>query len=181
MKRQYLMQLLEAYLSVDGEEMRFKDQMLSFIKNNKDCFERSLAIGHVTASSWLVNKDNTKALLLHHAKLGKWFQLGGHSDGNPNTLEVAITEAKEESGLTYIQPIMTSIFDIDIHSIPENSKEKEHLHYDVRFLLQATQNEEVKMNRESKQLLWITKDPSSLPTDSRSVVRMFEKWVCETT
>lgn len=177
MKRQYLIQLLEMYLPSCKEEIDFKGQMLNFIKSNEDCFERSLAAGHITASSWLINADGSKALLMHHAKLDKWFQLGGHSDGNPNTLEVSMTEAKEESGLTSIRPVTTSIFDIDIHLIPDNPKEKAHFHYDVRFLLQTETEEEIKMNRESKQLLWISKDPGSLPTDNPSVVRMFTKWL----
>lgn len=180
MKRKNLLALLERYTSFHKEEVDFKIEMLNFINNNENCFERALTTGHITASAWLINKDNTKALLLHHAKLGKWFQLGGHADGNPNTLEVAINEAQEESGLTAIHPLSNSIFDIDIHLIPENSKEKEHIHYDVRFLLQAD-SEEVKMNRESKQLLWISKDPSGLPTDNPSVVRMFNKWLQITT
>ena len=46
--------------------------MLTFIKDHDDCFERSLAIGHITASAWLLNKAQTHALLMHHAKLDRW-------------------------------------------------------------------------------------------------------------
>lgn len=177
MKRQPLIQLLEMYTPSGKEEMDFKIRMLNFINASENCFERTLSIGHITASSWLLNKDGSKALLMHHRKLDKWFQLGGHSDGDPNTLEVAIKEAKEESGLTSIRSVTPFIFDIDIHMIPENAKEKEHFHYDVRFLLQTDKEEEIKINQESKQLLWISKDSSSLPTDNPSVVRMFTKWL----
>jgi 8-oxo-dGTP pyrophosphatase MutT (NUDIX family) len=151
--------------------------MLSFIDQNINCFERSLEIGHITASSWLLNKDGSHALLLHHAKLNNWFQLGGHCDGDTDVLAVALKEAQEESGILHIVPVDTDIFDIDIHLIPENSREKAHYHYDIRFLLQVVSDEVVIQNRESKELRWIEKRADTLPTQNPSVVRMFNKWI----
>lgn len=169
--------LLKQYTPHDSDEQKFKQQMLDFIAQNLDCFKRALASGHITASAWLVNRDNTKALLMHHAKLDNWFQLGGHCDSDPDVLAVAIKEAQEESGITGIVPVSDAIFDIDIHLIPANSHSKAHYHYDVRFLLKTMGDESIVQNRESKELRWITKDRSKLPTMSRSVVRMFDKWV----
>ena len=57
-------------------------------------------------------------LLMHHTKLDKWFQLGGHCDGDPDVINVAIKEASEESGIKNIKPLSLEIFDIDIHLIP---------------------------------------------------------------
>lgn len=170
-----LLTLLERYQPTQ-EEAEFKKRMIDFFKRYSDCFERSLQIGHFTASAWLLNKKGDKALLMHHMKLDQWFQVGGHCDGEKNVLAVALKEAQEESGIDAIEPVSTEIFDIDIHTIPANKKEQEHDHYDVRFLLRVTSDQEVVQNRESKELRWIGKDPSELPTDSRSVVRMFEKW-----
>jgi 8-oxo-dGTP pyrophosphatase MutT (NUDIX family) len=172
-----LIQLLENYNPIFPEEIVFKKDMLAFVSEHHNCFERSLSIGHITASAWLLNKDRTKALLTHHAKLGKWFQLGGHCDGNPHVVAVAIKEAQEESGIKNIVPVSQEIFDIDIHLIPENKKEKAHYHYDVRFLLCVTSDEEIKQNKESKELRWIGQNKTDLPTDNLSVVRMFNKWI----
>ena len=119
----------------------------------------------------------SKALLMHHNKLDIWVQVGGHCDGNPNVLEVAIKEAQEESGINGIEPVSEEIFDIDIHLIPGNTREKEHYHYDVRFLLQVTSDEQIVQNRESKELRWIGKKLTSLPTQNPSIIRMFNKWV----
>jgi len=47
----------------------------------------------------LIDSKGERVLLTHHKKLGKWLQLGGHSDGNSNMLDVALKEAKEESML----------------------------------------------------------------------------------
>ncbi len=176
MKRSALTTLLHNYHPTAPEEIIFKESMLQFMAAHEDCFERTLEIGHFTASCWLLNKDGDKALLLHHAKLDRWFQLGGHCDGDSDVLAVAIKEAQEESGIMGISPVSEEIFDIDIHPIPENKRDKAHDHYDVRFLLQVTSDEDIVSNRESKELRWIGKNRSELPTDNPSVVRMFQKW-----
>lgn len=179
MHRLNLMKLLDNYHPIDEDEIGFKQQMISFVKEHADCFERSLEIGHVTASAWILSRDGAQALLLHHAKLNSWFQLGGHCDGDSDVLAVAIKEAQEESGIENIVPVSTDIFDIDIHLIPANSREKAHDHYDVRFLLQVASDEQVVQNSESKELRWIEKNPEALPTQRRSVVRMFDKWIAK--
>jgi len=177
MNKQTLINMLHEYHPSAPEELTYKATMLAFIEAHDDCFERSLAIGHITASAWLVNKEQTHALLMHHTKLDRWFQLGGHCDGDSDVLGVAIKEAQEESGIQHIAPLSDKIFDIDIHLIPANSKEKEHYHYDVRFLLQVTSDEQMVQNSESKELRWIGKNRNELPTNELSVVRMFDKWI----
>ena len=172
-----LNKLLQNYMPHDTWEQECKNRMLQFIKDYPNCFERSLDIGHFTGSAWLLNPDQTKALLTHHTKLDKWVQLGGHCDGNPDILTVAITEAQEESGIQYIAPVSKTIFDIDIHLVPARGEQKEHYHYDVRFLLQAIETESFIQNHESKELRWISKNRNDLPTSSRSVVRIFDKWL----
>jgi 8-oxo-dGTP pyrophosphatase MutT (NUDIX family) len=177
MHRQNLKNLLKNYHPTDQAEKISKEKMLTFLDENPDCFKRTLQIGHITASAWLLNHDRSQALLMHHAKLNVWVQLGGHCDGESDALAVAIKEAQEESGIQNIVPVNSEIFDIDIHLIPENSREKAHYHYDVRFLLQVVGDQNFIQNRESKELRWIGKDRSELPTQAQSVVRMFDKWV----
>lgn len=177
MHRQKLLTLLTNYHPTNQAEIAFKQEILAFIRAHPDCFERTLPIGHITASAWLMSKDGTHALLMHHTKLDKWFQLGGHCDGDSDVLAVAIKEAQEESGIQGIAPVSPEIFDIDVHLIPENPREKAHFHYDIRFLLQVTSDEDIIQNSESKELRWIGKNRSELPTEGKSVGRMFEKWI----
>lgn len=174
--RTQILKLLAHYQPVDDAEIEFKPRMIEFAFSNEHCFERSLSVGHFTGSSWLLSKDGSKALLMHHRKLDRWFQLGGHADGESDLLAVAIKEAQEESGITSISSVSPEIFDIDVHELPATSKDAAHLHYDVRFLLQVTSDEEFVLNSESKELRWISKNASELPTSERSVTRMFEKW-----
>lgn len=168
--------LLESYSSPYIEEKFYKERMLEVINNIDNCFSRKCRIGHFTASAFLLNKEKTHALLMHHAKLDQWMQLGGHCDDDPDVLRVSIKEAQEESGIQDIKPITPHIFDIDIHLIPTNPKDEAHYHFDIRFLLHAYMNDTFYKNHESKELRWIAKDSDNIPGDSYSVKRMFKKW-----
>src|ERR1019366_3306840 len=112
-----LLDKLRAYRPSDAHEARMAEQLRLFVEAHADCFERSLAIGHVTGSAWIVDRDRTHTLLTHHRKLDKWLQLGGHADGDLDILRVALREAREESGLEAIRPVSEEIFDVDIHTI----------------------------------------------------------------
>lgn len=177
MDKSLLLSQLAQYAPTDPYEIACKQRIITFINQHPDCFERSLACGHITASCWLVNKDLSKALLMHHAKLNMWVQLGGHCDGDPDVLAVAIKEAQEESGIQNIVPVSSEIFDLDIHVLPAHSKEADTLHYDVRFLLKVAGDKDIIQNEESKELRWIGKNRAELPTKEESVVRLFRKWI----
>jgi 8-oxo-dGTP pyrophosphatase MutT (NUDIX family) len=114
-------------------------------------------------------------LLIHHAKLDRWLQPGGHADGDPDVLRVALREAQEESGLLNLAPVSPAIFDIDIHAIPARGSEPEHFHYDVRFLLEADRTAPLVMNREAKDMAWVRLDEVTSLTNEWSVLRMVEK------
>lgn len=156
MHRNQLITQLENYNPELEVEKEFRVRFLDFVRNHEDCFLRSQLSGHITGSAWITNSDRSKFLMTHHAKLDKWLQLGGHADGEADILKVALKEAQEESGLSKIKVISSKIFDIDIHTIPGRKGVPEHLHYDVRFLLQADDNDELTINRESKNLAWLT-------------------------
>jgi hypothetical protein len=177
MIRDNLLALLKSYNPKNNHEILCKNDITSFVKNNENCFERSLEIGHVTASSWLLDYRSQHALLTHHRKLNKWMQLGGHCDGDSDVLRVSIKEAVEESGIEDIVAVNNNIFDIDIHFIPTNKQVPGHYHYDIRFLLQARNNQPFKISDESNALRWVSKDRSAMPTDDDSVIRMFNKWI----
>jgi 8-oxo-dGTP pyrophosphatase MutT (NUDIX family) len=158
------------------EEKSFKSEMTAFYKKYENCFERSCVEGHFTASAWVVNGNNSAFLLMHHKKLDKWLQLGGHCDGNEDVLSVAIKEVQEESGMKNIKPLSDGIFDIDVHFIPAYKNIPPHKHLDVRFLLQADIGEILIKNHESIELRWFSRN-DVLPTTEHSIMRMYEKWL----
>jgi 8-oxo-dGTP pyrophosphatase MutT (NUDIX family) len=114
-------------------------------------------------------------LLTHHRKLNKWLQLGGHADGVEDLLQVAVTEAREESGILQFVVLEHDIFDIDIHMIPARKNEPEHFHFDVRYLLRAV-TEAYTVSDESHDLAWIDTSMMSTLTTESSMIRMAVKW-----
>ena len=175
MQRNSLLQSLENYQPSTQEETLFKEQMIDFVQANPACFERSLLIGHITGSAWIVDKSRQFTLLTHHRKLDKWFQPGGHCDGDSDVLNVAMKEALEETGLSDIQTISSNIFDIDIHEIPERKGVPKHLHYDVRYLLEADTNEPLIISSESSDLAWVELTNVVKLNNSESIMRMVFK------
>jgi 8-oxo-dGTP pyrophosphatase MutT (NUDIX family) len=149
-----ILELLESYKCIIESEKLIKKRFIEFVKKNEDCFERNLEVGHITASAFIFDPNNYKTLLLHHKKLNKWLQPGGHCDGDKDTLSVAIKEVFEETGLVIINQAQP-IFDLDIHMIPENKGIPEHEHFDVRYLLLADSKIPLIQNHETNQLKWV--------------------------
>lgn len=175
MKRHSLLTLLRKYTPFDPEEQTMWLDTIRFVEENPDCFERWLSIGHVTGSAWIIDESRTSVLLMHHRKLNKWFQPGGHADGDPDILRVAMKEAQEETGLETVRILSSSIFDVDVHLIPANAKEAAHYHYDIRFLFSADSKQSLTINSESKDLVWVPLSEVEQYNNSNSILRMVRK------
>lgn len=112
--------------------------------------------GHITGSAFIYDPLEKRILLLHHKKLNRWLQPGGHSDSNPDIVATATREVLEETGVTEFECDKT-IFDIDIHEFPaREGKNPKHYHYDVRFLFIVDSNKPLVRNiEETNDLKWI--------------------------
>ncbi len=150
------------------------ERFVDLVATDARCFERDNWHGHITGSAWVVDPAGERALLTHHRKLGIWVQLGGHSDGDPDTLQVAQREAREESGLAVDVLDDGAIFDLDIHNIPARGTDPEHLHYDVRFRLRA-RSTAFTVSDESFDLRWLRFERIHEETVDASVMRMVDK------
>lgn len=175
MHRQPLIELLHAYAARYPEERATTERFLDFVCRNRRCFDRDLWEGHVTGSAWLVDAAEERVLLTHHRKLGRWMQLGGHCDGNPLPLRVAVQEAREESGID-VTPLSAQVFDLDVHAIPARRQDPEHLHFDVRFALRVVGSDAFRVSDESLDLAWVAVERLEDYTDEESVLRMARKW-----
>lgn len=176
MNRAILIEVLKSYRSTFEEEINFKTQFLDLLKDN-DCFLRSRLNGHMTASCWVTDQTKKNVLLLHHKKLNRWLQPGGHSDGDEDLINVASKELEEETGLMHYS-CSTDIFDIDIHQIPRKKDIPAHLHYDIRFSYIADKPDEFKKNHESIDLKWVNlEDVHDLCNNEKSIMRMVNKTI----
>jgi len=175
MHRRPLLSLLSAYRAHGADDEAACARIARFVEEHEDCFERTLLVGHVTGSAWIVDPSRSRCLLTHHRKLDRWLQLGGHADGDPDVPAVAMREAREESGLASLRVVTTAVFDCDVHWIPERKAEPGHYHHDVRFLLEADPDEMLVVSEESKELAWV--DLADVPrlSGDDSVARMVAK------
>jgi len=177
--RKPLLDALARYAALHADEAACAERLAAFVRAHPDCFERSCVPGHVTGSAWILSPDRSHFLLTHHRKLGRWLQLGGHADGDPDPAAVALREAREESGLAelaFLWPTAPGVpFDLDIHEIPARGSEPAHLHHDVRYLLVAAPGQSLAVSDESHDLRWFPCDGASQVCAEPSLVRMAEK------
>lgn len=166
---------LQAASVHDREVAAHRDEILTFIDAYPDVAHRSCTSGHLTGSALVVDATGTRTLLMLHRKLGRWFQPGGHADGDTNLAAVALKEAREETGLSGLRVLPVAI-DVDVHTVHPPA-EPPHLHLDTRFLVVALADAVEEANEESLALRWVTEselddlDPPIDPSTRRLVAR----------
>jgi 8-oxo-dGTP pyrophosphatase MutT (NUDIX family) len=174
--RGQLVAALRSYKTSFPEEKDFIPRFLSLLQNFDHCYKRSLLSGHMTGSALITNSQKDSILLVHHKKLNRWLQPGGHADGQENILNVARREGEEETGIRHLELLDQNPFDIDIHLIPPNNKDQSHFHFDIRFLFLARNMDDVVKNEESNKIEWAPIDRiSDYVGKNRSISRMCEK------
>lgn len=140
-----LQEQLEQYHPFNEQEERDKKVMLQLLKTQPDIFTRENEVAHFTASSWLLNREHTKVLMIYHNIYHSWSWTGGHADGEKDLLAVAIKEAQEETGVKEIQTVDDAIFSIEMLTVDGHEKRgryvPSHLHLNVTYLLEADEAE----------------------------------------
>jgi len=134
---------LAALNPADVREGEDRDRMIAFARRHANPFDRSIPEGHFTGSGLVMSEDGSAVLLLHHIKLHRWLQPGGHGEPGETLGEaVASREVAEETGLApRLHPAAVRPFDVDIHSIPARKQDPEHEHLDLRYLFVADPGE----------------------------------------
>jgi len=153
---------LAGHVPADAEERADLQRMRSFVGRYRNPFDRRLGEGHLTGSALLIDHAGARIALLHHRKLDRWLQPGGHAEAHERDGgEVALREAHEETGLSglSLHPHAPRPLDVDIHEIPARPGEPAHLHLDLRYLICAPENAELRLaESEAHQIRWFSWD-----------------------
>lgn len=133
----HLAALLSAFDPPDPQQEAYQRRMMELASDDGDPTSRhTYAPGHFTASGFIAAPNGAGLLLVHHQKIGKWLQPGGHIEPTDATIEDAVRrEVGEESGLTELDSF--GLLDIDIHRFPARGSDPAHLHFDIRLGMQA--------------------------------------------
>jgi len=177
MHRQELLNLLKQHKTRFMDEAAYVARAVAYVEQNTECFFRELWPMHVTGSTWVVNPSHERVLMVHHKKLNRWFQPGGHADGQTDILQAALRELVEESGLDALQMRLlgSDVFDVDIHTIPIHGNEPQHEHIDVRFLVEIDDSLPVPGSDESHDVTWVNLYDVAHYNHNRSTHRMVQK------
>lgn len=151
---------IEEYVPYNEQEEKDKSTILKYIHSFDNVLTRENEFGHFTASSWVVNKERTKVLMIYHNIYKSWAWTGGHADGDSNLLNVAIREIQEETGIENVNPIKDDIFSMEIICVNGHVKRgkyvSSHVHLNLTYLLEADENEKVKIKEdENSGVKWV--------------------------
>ena len=106
---------IQAYVPQNEQEAGDKAMVLEYLRRFPDnILTRDNRIAHFTSSGFVVNGDGTKVLMAHHNLYRVWAWTGGHADGDPDLLAVALREAWEETGVEHLRPLSTAMASLDI-------------------------------------------------------------------
>ena len=172
------MRLLDSY-SPSKDEERSHAKMVVLAQESGDVLSRyHFRPGHFTASAFVVSDDRDQLLLIHHDRLGKWLQPGGHIEPGDRDIEAAVRrEITEETGLTKLTLSGTGLFDADVHDIPAFRGEPRHEHHDLRFLFTASGDPAA--GDGVSEAAWVPLDELRTVTTDRSVLRAASKLKAE--
>jgi 8-oxo-dGTP pyrophosphatase MutT (NUDIX family) len=171
--------LLAQHLPTDEKERADLLAMQDFARALERPFSRDQWPAHFTGSAVVVSPDGAQVVLVHHAKLHRWLQPGGHADpaDGGDMAQSALREAREETGLEVaLHPFAPRPLDVDVHVIPARKTEPEHRHLDVRFLVVARNPEALAHDpAESFGAQWLGWDEALARADEAPLVRLLEK------
>jgi 8-oxo-dGTP pyrophosphatase MutT (NUDIX family) len=177
--RDDLRALLAAHAPTDEKERADLDAMRRFAERLESPFSRSELEAHFTGSAVVVDPAGERVVLVHHAKLHRWLQPGGHADlaDGGAMARTALREAAEETGCRVsLHPTAPRPLDVDVHVIPARKTEPEHRHLDVRYLVVAEDPDHLAHDpNESFGAMWLTWEEALAKADEPPLRRMLEK------
>ena len=151
---------LEAHAPSGEQEVADRALMLGLMDKHEDLLSRDNTAAHFTGSSWIVNRERTKVLMVFHNLYQSWSWTGGHADGEADLLSVAMREAMEETGLQHVHPVSEGILALDVLPVWSHMRRgvfvSTHLHLNAAYLLEADETAPIQTRpEENSGVKWI--------------------------
>jgi len=172
---------VQNYQPFNEQESADREIFLNWLNTEQNILTRNNTVAHITASAWVISPDRNYVLMAYHNIYDSWSWLGGHADGNPDLLEVALKEAKEESGIEAVYPLSKDIFSLEILTVDGHTKRGKyipsHLHLNVSYLFEADMNQRLLVNQvENSAVEWIkVTDIAKKSSEPWFVTRIYSK------
>lgn len=149
--------------------------ILGFLATADDLFGRDSATGHITCGAWILDPTLSKVVLVHHRRLDRWIQPGGHIEPLETPLAGAGREAQEETGIEQLIPWRKALFNLSVHLFPKGKDGAAHFHYDFRYLFFAPTASQLQATDETAGVAWVPLDGIRAYTDEDTILEMAEK------
>jgi 8-oxo-dGTP pyrophosphatase MutT (NUDIX family) len=177
-RREELLAALASHAPADPQEAEALGRIRRLLAAPADPFARDNPEGHITGSAVVARPDGSAFLLVHHRKLRRWLQPGGHTEESDfSVFETALREAREETGIRSFDASRSgSILDVDVHAIPAHGRDPAHFHHDIRYLL--TSDETLHSDNAedpARPMRWMTLEEARSRGADASLLRALEK------
>jgi 8-oxo-dGTP pyrophosphatase MutT (NUDIX family) len=155
-----LNRVLNGYQATGATEAAELKRMRELAAAAADPWSRSQLPLHFTGSALVLHPASRRVLLRWHFKHDRWLQVGGHGDpGETDPLQIALREAREETGLSDLVPWPdASLQHAVVCYVRPAGTEPEHEHADLRYFLATEHPDAIAPENEQSPLRWLTID-----------------------
>lgn len=177
----HYLEAIEKYQAISEQEKNDQRIMLEHIKNHGDLtLKREQEIAHFTSSSIILNEEKTHMLMIHHNIYKTWTWTGGHMDGEEDFLQVALREAREETGLSQLKVFSEAICSLDIlpvwGHIKRDSYVSAHLHFNASFIFIASREDSLKIKPdENSDIKWVPLTEVNEHSKEPDIIQVYNK------
>lgn len=170
-----LLEELSRYEARDPADRDSCARVIELVRTAPDPFTRAVP-HHVTAAAVIARPDASAFLLVHHRRLARWLQPGGHVEPqDASVLDAARREAREETGVLALELPSDGILDVDVHEIPAAGDRPAHVHYDVRYLFTTIEAEVTAALAEVREARWFPAETMKDVGTDESLLRAIAK------
>ena len=178
------LEAIKNYTPYNEQEAKNKELTLKYSNIFNDMLTRENELVHMTSSAFIINKNRDKPLMINHNIYNSWAWTGGHADGEEDLLQVALREAREETGVSQLRPVLEHIFSLDIIPVLGHVKNGKyvapHLHISAAYLIEADEDAPLTIKPdENSGVMWIPLEEINAWSNEAHMKKIYSKIVAK--